>query len=66
MTDDITHELAETLKELRTKFDSREHLGPSMVRVDAILDRYAEPFMTSEPKPVITRVEVITDTGLDV
>lgn len=65
MTDDITHELAETLKELRTKFDSREHLGPSMVRVDAILDRYAEPFMTSEPKPVITRVEVITDTGRD-
>ena len=49
----ITHELAETLKELRTKFDSREHLGPSMVRVDAILDRYAEPFMTPEPKMTI-------------
>ena len=48
MTDDITKELAETLKELRTKFDSREHLGPSMVRVDAILDRYAEPFMSPE------------------
>jgi hypothetical protein len=63
MIDDITHELAETLKELRTKFDSRQHLSPSMVRVDAILDRYAEPFMS--PEPVITRVEVITDTGRD-
>lgn len=53
MIDDITHELAETLKELRTKFDSRQHLGPSMVRVDAILDRYAEPFMSPE-KPKMT------------
>jgi hypothetical protein len=61
MTDDITKELAETLKELRTKFDSRQHLSPSMVRVDAILDRYVEPFMS--PEPVITRVEVITDNG---
>jgi hypothetical protein len=61
MIDDITKELAETLKELRTKFDARQHLSPSMVRVDAILDRYAEPFMSSEP--VITRVEVITDGG---
>ena len=52
MTDDITHELAETLKELRTKFDSRQHLGPSMVRVDAILDRYAEPFMSPEKPPM--------------
>lgn len=53
MIDDITQELAETLKELRTKFDSRQHLGPSMVRVDAILDRYAEPFMSPE-KPKMT------------
>jgi hypothetical protein len=40
MTDDITKELAETLRELRTKFDSRENLTWTMVEVDAILDRY--------------------------
>ena len=49
----ITKELAETLKELRTKFDTKQHLGPSMVRVDAALELYAEPFMTSE-KPKMT------------
>ena len=36
----LTKELAETLKELRTRFDNYQHLGPSMVRVDAVLDRY--------------------------
>lgn len=36
----ITKELAETLRELRTKFDAREHLGMTMVRADAALDRY--------------------------
>ena len=48
----ITKELAETLKELRTKFDTKQHLGPSMVRVDAALELYAEPFMTSEKPPM--------------
>jgi len=57
---DITKELAETLKELRTKFDSRQHLGSSMVRVDAALELYEDACKTLEP--VITRVEVITDT----
>ena len=59
MTDDITHELAETLKELRQLYDSRQHLGPSMVRVDAVLDRYEDACKTQEP--VITKVEVIAD-----
>jgi hypothetical protein len=58
MTDDITKELAETLKELRTKFDARQHLSPSMVRVDALLELYEDACKT--PEPVITRVEVIT------
>jgi hypothetical protein len=60
---DITKELAETLKELRTKFDSRQHLSPSMVRVDAALELYEDA--CKPPEPVITRVEVITDTGRD-
>jgi hypothetical protein len=50
MTDDITKELAETLRELRTKFDAREHLSPSMVRVDAVLDRYNDACKTPEPQ----------------
>jgi len=68
---DLTKELAETLKELRTKFDVRQHLGPSMVRVDAVLDRYEDackPKMTinleetmypKQPKP-INMVEIET------
>jgi hypothetical protein len=47
--DDLTRELAETLRELRTKFDAREHLSPSMVRVDAVLDRYDDACKTPEP-----------------
>jgi hypothetical protein len=63
MTDDITHELAETLKELRTKFDSYEHLGPSMVRVDAALELYEDacnPKMTINLKDYANKLVVVT------
>ena len=64
MIDDITKELAETLRELRTKFDSRENLTWTMVDVDAILDRYdsacnnpikCPTLNTEEPKMSITK-----------
>jgi hypothetical protein len=45
---DLTKELAETLKELRTKFDARQHLSPSMVRVDAALELYEDACKTPE------------------
>jgi hypothetical protein len=48
----ITKELAETLKELRTKFDAREHLGMTMVRVDAALDRYDDACKAPEPSMI--------------
>ena len=60
---DITKELAETLKELRTKFDARQHLSPSMVRVDAILDRYEDackPKMTINLKDYEGKFVVVT------
>jgi hypothetical protein len=63
MTDYITKELAETLKELRGLIDNETRLGiwsPIMARVDASLELYEDACKT--PEPVITRVEVITDT----
>jgi predicted DNA-binding ribbon-helix-helix protein len=63
MTNDITHELAETLKELRTKFDARQHLGPSMVRVDAALELYEDacnPKMTINLKDYANKLVVVT------
>jgi hypothetical protein len=52
MTDDITKELAETLRELRTKLDSRESLIWTMVEVDAILDRYDDACKAPEPSMI--------------
>jgi hypothetical protein len=66
MTDDITKELAEIVEGFRWFADMGETVNRGfLTRVDAALELYAEPFMTSDPEPVITRVEVITDTGRD-
>jgi hypothetical protein len=63
MIDDITHELAETLKELRTKFDSRESLIWTMVDVDAALELYEDackPKMTINLKDYAGKLVVAT------
>ena len=62
--DNLTKELAESLLEMRNFADIGE-IPPAtyMVRADAVLDRYVDVCTTL--KPVITRVEVITDTGRD-
>ena len=54
MTDDITKELAEIVRRFRLYTDSNTSATSAfMVRVDAALELYAEPFMTSE-KPKMT------------
>lgn len=64
---DLTHELAETLRELRTKFDTKQHLGPSMVRVDAALELYEDACKTPEetkmtdPHPITPPPELIKE-----
>lgn len=44
----LTKELAETLKELRTRIDKRMLLGVVMVKVDAVLDQYEDACKQSE------------------
>ena len=62
--DNLTKELAEILAEVRYFMDMGKSPGDYlMVKVDAVLDRYVDVCTT--PKPVITRVEVITSEGRD-
>jgi hypothetical protein len=61
MINNLTKELAESLIEIRNFAAIGEIPAATyMVRADAVLDRYIDALRT--PKPVITRVEVITDT----
>lgn len=60
MINNLTKELAESLMEIRNFADIGEIPAATyMVKADAVLDRYIDALRT--PKPVITRVEVITD-----
>ena len=68
MSDEISEELANVLRHIRRSIDERSgdavYFGlATRVRIDAILDRYEEA--CRPPAPIITRVEVITDTGRD-
>ena len=66
MINNLTKELAESLVEMRNFADIGEIPAAAyMVRADAVLDRYVDALRTPEPEPVITRVEVISDTGRD-
>jgi predicted DNA-binding ribbon-helix-helix protein len=61
MINNLTKELAESLMEIRNFADIGEIPAATyMVKADAVLDRYIDALRT--PEPVITRVEVITDT----
>jgi hypothetical protein len=61
MINNLTKELAESLIVIRNFADIGEIPAATyMVRADAVLDRYIDALRT--PEPVITRVEVITDT----
>jgi hypothetical protein len=61
MINNLTKELAESLVEIRNFADIGEIPAATyMVKADAVLDRYIDALRT--PEPVITRVEVITDT----
>ena len=61
MINNLTKELAESLIVIRNFAAIGEIPAATyMVRADAVLDRYTDALRT--PEPVITRVEVITDT----
>ncbi len=56
----LTKELAETLKELRTRIDKRMLPGLVMVKVDAVLDKYEDACKQPE-QPVTDSVEMTQD-----